>query len=736
MHDTRAIGIAADVTDRGAMQRAVATTVERFGGLDVVVANAGIASTGATMRAMATENFERVLDVNLRASTAPSTSRCRRSSRRKGHVVVIASVIRVHERRRRVPYAMSKAGVEQLGRALRARAGAARRERDRRLLRLHRHRAWSTGDRRRPARRHDDHRAPASRCASACSRRRRARRSSAASSGASRAIIRPRRWAVLSVLRGDLQPADRPPDAARRQDPGRRRGARRAAAARSSRPPPERTRRHASAVVRYRPPSGSEREGTMESSTADHAETKLEESVEAKTVIEAFHNTVDAHRDAVAVRTQGDAVSITWRELRKRVDALAAGLTQARPEARRHDRADVPQPARVPPRRPRGDDRRGDAVLALRHRLGGADRVRRRRRRREDRDHRRAVHRAVPQGQARSSPTSSTSSSSATAPDGTLKLEDVENDPDPDFDADGVRDAGRARRPADADLHVGHDRPAEGRRAHARQPDLVGRGLQAAHRVPAAGPRHLVAAQRARRRAHRAPLHPDRARADDHDLPGPAQDRRGPAARCGRAGSSRCRASGRRSRRGSRPSSATRPRSSASRPSRRSTRRSRRSGSSRPARRSPRSSPRRSQQADEKHVRRTCARRSGFDELLALQRRRGADAARGARVLPRDRRPDRRAVGDERDLRLRHRQPAAGRDQDRHRRPAGAGRARSSSPRTASCSCKGAVRHARLPQPAPTRRRRRSTPTAGCTPATSARSTTTATSRSSTARRS
>jgi len=65
VHETRAIGIAGDVTDRGAMQRAVATAVERFGGLDVVVANAGIASRAATYRAMSGEAFDRVLDVNL-----------------------------------------------------------------------------------------------------------------------------------------------------------------------------------------------------------------------------------------------------------------------------------------------------------------------------------------------------------------------------------------------------------------------------------------------------------------------------------------------------------------------------------------------------------------------------------------------------------------------------------------------------------------------------------------------
>jgi NAD(P)-dependent dehydrogenase (short-subunit alcohol dehydrogenase family) len=65
LHDAKALGLAADVTDRGAMQRAVATAVERFGGLDVVVANAGIASRVATFRAASSESFERVLDVNL-----------------------------------------------------------------------------------------------------------------------------------------------------------------------------------------------------------------------------------------------------------------------------------------------------------------------------------------------------------------------------------------------------------------------------------------------------------------------------------------------------------------------------------------------------------------------------------------------------------------------------------------------------------------------------------------------
>ncbi len=119
LHDTRAIGLAADVTDRGALQQAIATTVGRFGGLDVVVANAGIASRGATFRAMPTEGFDRVIDVNLMGVVRTVDAALPEIIRRQGHVVVIASVYAFGNGLGATPYAISKAGVEQFGRALR-----------------------------------------------------------------------------------------------------------------------------------------------------------------------------------------------------------------------------------------------------------------------------------------------------------------------------------------------------------------------------------------------------------------------------------------------------------------------------------------------------------------------------------------------------------------------------------------------------------------------------------------
>jgi NAD(P)-dependent dehydrogenase (short-subunit alcohol dehydrogenase family) len=119
LHDSRALGLAGDVTDRAAMQRAVAAAVERFGGLDVVVANAGVASRVATFRATSSESFERVLDVNLMGVCRTVDAALPEIVRRGGHVVVISSIYAFTNGVGAAPYAMSKAAVEQFGRALR-----------------------------------------------------------------------------------------------------------------------------------------------------------------------------------------------------------------------------------------------------------------------------------------------------------------------------------------------------------------------------------------------------------------------------------------------------------------------------------------------------------------------------------------------------------------------------------------------------------------------------------------
>lgn len=115
----RAIALHADVRDRPAMTAAVGEAIERLGGLDVVVANAGIAPAAATLRQMEPEAFDAVIDINLTGvfnTVHPALDAIAAS---QGHVVVVASVAAFSPGPGGAAYMASKAGVEQLGRALR-----------------------------------------------------------------------------------------------------------------------------------------------------------------------------------------------------------------------------------------------------------------------------------------------------------------------------------------------------------------------------------------------------------------------------------------------------------------------------------------------------------------------------------------------------------------------------------------------------------------------------------------
>lgn len=117
----RTLGLGADVTDHGAMQAAVAAVVERFGGLDVVMANAGIAQKQlATVRGIGTEEWERVFEVDLLGVWRTVRAALPQIVERRGHVVVVGSAYSFVNGVLNSPYAAAKAGVEALGRSLRA----------------------------------------------------------------------------------------------------------------------------------------------------------------------------------------------------------------------------------------------------------------------------------------------------------------------------------------------------------------------------------------------------------------------------------------------------------------------------------------------------------------------------------------------------------------------------------------------------------------------------------------
>ncbi|MEU6352936.1 mycofactocin-coupled SDR family oxidoreductase [Streptomyces sp. NPDC047072] len=86
--------VQADVRDHDALKAAVDDGVERFGRLDIVVANAGLGSDGATLDAMSEKTWRDMIDVNLTGvwlSTKVSTPHIVAGGR-GGSVVLTSSV--------------------------------------------------------------------------------------------------------------------------------------------------------------------------------------------------------------------------------------------------------------------------------------------------------------------------------------------------------------------------------------------------------------------------------------------------------------------------------------------------------------------------------------------------------------------------------------------------------------------------------------------------------------------
>ncbi len=116
--EDRVLTAVADVRDLPAMQAAAAQAVERFGGIDVVVANAGIASYGSVLQ-VDPEAFKRVLDVNVLGVFHTVRATLAALIERRGYVLVVSSLAAYAAAPGLAAYNASKAGVEMLANALR-----------------------------------------------------------------------------------------------------------------------------------------------------------------------------------------------------------------------------------------------------------------------------------------------------------------------------------------------------------------------------------------------------------------------------------------------------------------------------------------------------------------------------------------------------------------------------------------------------------------------------------------
>jgi NAD(P)-dependent dehydrogenase (short-subunit alcohol dehydrogenase family) len=114
-----AVAFDADVRDLDALQRAADATVARFGGIDVVVANAGVAPPSEPILTIDPAEFERTVDIDLLGQWRTIRATLPAVIERRGHVLVVASIYSFVNGALNASYAASKAGVDQLTRALR-----------------------------------------------------------------------------------------------------------------------------------------------------------------------------------------------------------------------------------------------------------------------------------------------------------------------------------------------------------------------------------------------------------------------------------------------------------------------------------------------------------------------------------------------------------------------------------------------------------------------------------------
>lgn len=115
----RVLTATADVRNRDGMADAVRELAARAGGLDVVVANAGVTPPPAALRQIDPAEFDRVLNVNVTGAFNTVRPALDHLIARHGHVVVVSSAAAFAPGPGGAAYMVSKAAVEQLGRALR-----------------------------------------------------------------------------------------------------------------------------------------------------------------------------------------------------------------------------------------------------------------------------------------------------------------------------------------------------------------------------------------------------------------------------------------------------------------------------------------------------------------------------------------------------------------------------------------------------------------------------------------
>jgi NAD(P)-dependent dehydrogenase (short-subunit alcohol dehydrogenase family) len=116
--EERVLTVVADVRELSAMQAAVDKGIERFGGIDIVMANAGIATYGSVLQ-VDPEAFQALMDVNVVGVFHTVRAALPSVIDRRGYVLIVSSLAAYAAAPGLAPYNAAKAAVEHFANALR-----------------------------------------------------------------------------------------------------------------------------------------------------------------------------------------------------------------------------------------------------------------------------------------------------------------------------------------------------------------------------------------------------------------------------------------------------------------------------------------------------------------------------------------------------------------------------------------------------------------------------------------
>lgn len=112
-------GLAGDVSDMAFCEKLKEFAVQQFGGIDILINNAGIAAGGIMMESRA-EAFKTVIDINLLGCVYPTIACLPELCKRQGSVLFIGSVAGIAGLPSYAAYAASKRALSSLAESLRS----------------------------------------------------------------------------------------------------------------------------------------------------------------------------------------------------------------------------------------------------------------------------------------------------------------------------------------------------------------------------------------------------------------------------------------------------------------------------------------------------------------------------------------------------------------------------------------------------------------------------------------